>query len=276
MRTLVAPIASATVLIVSLAACSDSDSGSDAVRSGDGPAVSSQAASGASAESEETGDGTTSETPPEPAEVEATTSRFLTVEGKVQIPDGEAGELAVVMTGTPDGDSLPIVVRNRTEETLTGVAVAGTVRKPDGTLAGSGESQGLTPMILGPGEYAVGYVYFGGAKLSKDSQYDLTATGDPLDGNPYFIDMPIAEVNRVEGDYGDQFVGIVTNDSGAEVTGPVSVSASCFEDGIIVSTDTSYAEPEPIPAGGTAAFSIDIFDDACPQWIIGSNGYGEF
>jgi hypothetical protein len=199
---------------------------------------------------------------------------MLVVRGKIDIPDGDENQLSVVMVGRLGGDSVPIVIRNRTSEALSTLAVSGTARGADGALIGSGASQGFAPELLEPGEWAFGYVYFEGPNLPADAKYDLTATGRQPDEFSS-VDLRVAEVNRVSGDHGDQLVGIVENPSNTdEVGGPIDVIVACFNGrGTITSTHSDFAEASSIPPGGTSSFSVDFFDDACPSWALGSSGY---
>jgi hypothetical protein len=246
-----------------VACCSSSDS-DDTVRSGSGPSPASTSDSGPSS----------SEPNPEPASAPPATSPMLEVQGKVNIPDGEADKLSVVAVGKPDGDSVPVVIRNRTAEPLSALEVTGTARGAGGALIASGSSQGFAPALIQPGEWAFGYVYFGGPKLSPDTEYDLTATGQEPDDFGS-VDVQIVEVSTTSGAFGDQFVGIMKNPSTTDqVGGPVGVMVGCFDkSGTLFATHSSFAEADSIPAGGTSSFSIDLFDDPCPNWAMGASGF---
>jgi hypothetical protein len=205
-------------------------------------------------------DSTTTEPREETTTTEATTdpatAPSLVVEGTVTVPDGEEGELSVVLTGEADGDSgtVPVVVRNRTPDTLYGLEVTGTARSDDGDLAGSGSSQGFTPAVVGPGEWAFGYVYFEGA-VPAGATFDLTAEGETEDDSIFgLVDATISEHNVVEDDFGTTVVGIVANETGEEIAGPVNVNLMCFDEAGTgpLSTHDSYTEPDTIPSDGTA------------------------
>ena len=66
------------------------------------------------------------------------TAPSLAISGTVTIPEGEEGELSVVLTGIldEDGSSVPVVVRNRTADTVYSLEVSGTARSSDGALRG--------------------------------------------------------------------------------------------------------------------------------------------
>jgi hypothetical protein len=248
------------------ASCS---SGSDEVSSGKGPQPAKQTTTTKAAEKSTTT--STTEAPAEPA-----TSPSLVIAGTVTIPDGEKGKLSIALTGAAVGDdgSVPVVVRNRTSKTIYDVEVSGTARATDGSLAGSGSSQGFAPSAVGPGEWAFGYVFFEGS-VPAGATFDLTAKGETDTGFLNGADVTIAEHNVVPGDYGTSVIGIVSNKTEKEVSGPVSVDLMCFDDAgtAPVSTARGYAESDPIPAGGTSSFSVDLPDGPCTNFAMGASGY---
>jgi hypothetical protein len=209
------------------------------------------------------------------SDAEPSNSSYLLLDGSPLIPDGSPGQLAVVLIGSPDGGSVPVIVRNRTSEAVSFTVVSGTARDSSGSLIGSGESQGFEPAVIGPGEWAIGYVYFGWDDLPPDATFDLTATGQPVDG--YFIELnaTVEEFNRTQGSFGEAIVGIAKNTHDVEINGPVSVMVGCFSaDGDrLISTYSAYTDGEGIAPGGTSSFSVDLFDD-CPVFALGVSGYG--
>lgn len=209
------------------------------------------------------------------SDAEPSNSSYLLLDGSPLIPDGSPGQLAVVLIGSPDGGSVPVIVRNRTSEAVSFTVVSGTARDSSGSLVGSGESQGFEPAIIGPGEWAIGYVYFGWDDLPADATFDLAATGQPVD--EYFIELnaTVEEFNRTQGSFGEAIVGIAKNTHDVEINGPVSVMVGCFSaDGDrLISTYSAYTDGEGIAPGGTSSFSVDLFDD-CPVFALGVSGYG--
>lgn len=257
----------AAFAVALLSGCAGADSG-DVARSGNGPSPAPSTSQGQAASTGATNDGEASVAP--------ATSSKLNIHGKVQVPDGEDGELSVVVVGKPDpqAGSVPVIVRNRTPEPLSGIEVTGTTRDAAGKLIGSGSSQGFAPELLGPGEWAVGYVYFDGAKLTSETKYDLTATGTAPDESGGSVDVEIVEVSATAGTYSDQLVGIVKNATDSEVSGPISVMVGCFDNsGSLESTQSGFAESDPLAAGGTSSFSVDLFDGPCKNWAVGASGY---
>lgn len=254
----------AVLLAVALSGCGGSET--DTVRSGTGPS----AASSSDVAAEPTEESEEPETSAEPA-----TSSLLSVKGDFDIPEGEEGALSVVVIGTPDSGSstVPVAIRNRTDQALSNLEVTGTARDAKGGLAGSGSSQGFAPETIQPGEWAVGYVYID-AKLNNDTEFDLTATGQEPDDFMTAIDVNIVEVSLTKGQFGNQLVGIVENPTENEVQGPISVLAGCFtKDGTLIGTPNGFTEADSVVAGGTSSFAIDLFDEPCEAWAIGASGY---
>lgn len=254
----------AVLLAVALSGCGGSDS--DTVRSGTGPTAAS---------STETSAGPTEATEEPEVTVEPATSPLLSIKGELDIPEGDEGELSVVLIGTLDyaSSTVPVVIRNRTDTALSNLEVTGTARDAKGGLAGSGSSQGFAPETVQPGEWAVGYVYID-AKLDSDTEFDLTATGQEPDDFLSAIDLSIVEVALTQGQFGNQLVGIVENPTENEVQGPVSVLAGCFsKDGSLIGTPNGFAEADSVVAGGTSSFAIDLFDNPCAAWAVGASGY---
>jgi hypothetical protein len=258
-------LAIAVCAVTLLSACADSDS-ADTVRSGSGP-------------TQATSDDTGQESPEgsaEGASVEPTTSPLLNIKGKFEIPAGEDGALSIVVIGKPDPASgtVPVVIRNMTASPLTNLEVSGTARDGAGELMGSGSSQGFAPELVKPGEWAFGYVFIDGVKAAKDTEFDFTATGNEPDNFSGSIDVEIVEVALTKGNFGDNLTGILKNPTDEEVSGPVDVSAACFDkSGALISTQSGFADSDSLAPGGTSSFSVDLFEDPCEFFAVGSSGY---
>lgn len=255
-------IAACAMTVLSGCAGSDSD---DTVRSGNGP---TQATSE-----------NTEESPDESAEeasVEPTTSPLLNIKGDFEIPVGEEGALSVVLIGEPDpaSGSVPVVIRNMTASPLTNLEVSGTARDGAGKLMGSGSSQGFAPELVNPGEWAFGYVFIDGVKAAKDTDFDFTATGSEPDDFMSAVDVEIVEVALTKGNFGDNLTGILKNPTDEKVSGPVDVSVACFDkSGAFIGTQSGFADSDSLAPGGTSSFSVDLFDDPCEFFAMGSSGY---
>lgn len=266
----------ATVMLA--AACG----GGDDVRSGDGPAARSDDTNEAPTTTETVDDAdgaaeqaTTTTTAPV---ADPSTSPALAVVGNVAVPDGDEGELAVVV-GTADvddyGATVPVVVRNRTDATVYDVEASGTARGGDGALAGSGRSQGFAPTTVEPGEWAVGFLYFD-SSLPAGATFDVTATASDEAGFISSVDVRPIETNTSQAEFsGTQVIGIVENPTNAVVAGPVSVLVTCFDGAGTTPTSAhrGHTDADSIAAGGTASFTVDLFDAACPNFVVGASGY---
>ncbi|WP_454301889.1 hypothetical protein [Salana multivorans] len=198
----------------------------------------------------------------------------LAVAGIESLPDGEPGALSVVTQAAmlDRSGSLPIVVRNLTDRPVARVEVTGTVRDASGALIGSGSDQGLTPFVVGPGEVAIGYVYFGIEGLPDDATFELSVTGtDPADIFLGEIDLIVTEHNRTE----DSILVMLQNDTDKEVSGPIGVQMMCFDEaGVPVDTHTSYTEQEAAAPGGSVSTSFSFYGDApCERYILGGSGF---
>jgi hypothetical protein len=263
-KRLAAVICAATLF----AGCAASDS-DETVRSGDGPAS-------ANTDSAEQDLDPASDEDAGNASAEPTTSPLLNVKGDPQIPDGEDGQLSVVVIGLADPASgtVPVVIRNMTSSPLANLEVSGTARDGAGKLMGSGSSQGFAPELVNPGEWAFGYVYVDGLKVAKDTKFDFTATGSEPDDFLSSVDVEIVEVALTKGSFGDNLTGILKNPTDQEVSGPIGVSAACFDkSGALVSTQSGFADSDSIAPGGTSSFSVDLFDDPCENFAMGASGY---
>src|SRR5262245_45104578 len=68
------------------------------------------------------------------------------------IPKGKDGTLDVVITGPLIEGSVPIVIRNNTDDLLANITASGTARDSSGSLLAAGDSQNLFPDWLAPGQ----------------------------------------------------------------------------------------------------------------------------
>ena len=189
--------------------------------------------------------------------------------GVVALPTGDPGALSVIAAASEldRSRSLPIIVRNNTADTIGQIDVTGIARDGAGTLAGSGSSQGLEPARVEPGEIAWGYVFFGDV-TGDGLTFELSANGD--EPNTYFVPVEITELNAA----GDQIVGVLTNNTDGEVSGPISVGGVCFSaEGALLGTTRAFAEQSELAPGGIGSFSINLRGDPCPIGLLGASGY---
>ena len=221
-----------------------------------------------------TGSGTKDTETPAPAEPAAPdASPYVVGFGDLSVlsfPAGDPGELTVVSTGAKDelSDAVTIIVRNNTSDPIGQIEATGTARDAAGTLVGSGSSQGFKPVVVAPGEIAYGYVYFDGG-FPNGSTFDFKVAGEEV--GTYFRPITITEINNT----GDAIVGVVANDTGVDVTGPISVDVLCFAaDGSTIGPKSGFAEQSDLADGATGSFSISLYTDACPIGLVAASGYG--
>ena len=188
---------------------------------------------------------------------------------------GEPGKLSIVQIGQPVGSFLamvPIVVRNMTAGTLTGIEVSGGARS-GGQLVASGSSLGFHPSSVPPGGVAFGFVFFG-SELPADVSLELTVAGSPPDQYLSEVDVLVSEANLVADDYGSHVAGTVTNASDTTVSGPFSVGVYCFDGDLLISADTGYTDgSNELAPGASVTFSVALFDRECPTFLVAASGY---
>jgi hypothetical protein len=216
-----------------------------------------------SAQSEDTGSGS----------AEPPTGSYLQGTLQAPLPPGEPDEVSVIGVG-PMGSSTPVVVRNNTSDPVT-VHLSATARDPSGELVGSGEDQGLQPPQVAPGEIAIGYVFLGIDNPPRGTTIDVTARGDEVDEEFGGLPATITEHNLVDGEFGQQVVGIARNDNDVRMEGPISVLLMCFDEAANpLTTFSGSADIDGLDPGQEGSFSVDLFGDApCSQYLVGASGY---
>lgn len=258
-----------TVLVaLGAAGCASSD---DEPTSAERPEASTDSTTDEQASEDPEAPAEPSETPPGPAAPDA--SPYVVGFGDLSVlsfPAGDPGELSVIATGARDelSDSVTVIVRNNTSEPIGNIEATGAARDSAGALVGSGSSQGFKPVVVAPGEIAYGYVYFDGG-YPEGSTFDIDVTGAEVD--TYFRPITITELNNT----GDAIVGGVVNDTGVDVTGPISVAVLCFApDGTTLGSQNAYTEQSDLAEGATGTFSVDLYGDECPIGLAAASGYG--
>jgi hypothetical protein len=239
------------------------------------PTVSTSTGSVAEASPEETSSPTPEASPSATSVVpDVSNSRFLLIKGNVQLPDGDDG-LSLILSGKLDrSGSVPVIVRNNTEEALIRIAVQGTA-KSSGKLVGTGADQGLHPNLVMPGEFAFGYVYFESTKFPANTKYAFTVNAESADEASFetILDVVVTRAELVPGNFGDNVVGFVRNPYDTDVGGPIDVSLICMNDsGELTGHEGSFTNKDGAAPGEKLSFRIDVFED-CPNFIVGSSGF---
>lgn len=168
------------------------------------------------------------------------------------------------------------MVRNNTSQPAYRIEVTGTARDADGRLVASGSSQGFSPVLVQPGEWAFGYVFLGSEVSLDEITLDLSvsAMGTATSSFAASLDVEVIEAEFVTGDMFDRIVGIVRNQQDVPVTFPISVDVACFDNGQLVGIEGSFTEGGDLNPGATDSFSISMYgDQPCTTWAIAANGY---
>lgn len=185
---------------------------------------------------------------------------------------GAPGDVSVVYTGDAQfsSGSIPVVVRNATSETVSNVEIAATIRDAEGTLAGSGSSQGTTPAQIAPGSLALAYVYVEDS-VSEGFQAEHTVSFTELsEAFGSGVDLRVDELETTD----DGFIGTAVNETDETVSGPISVDVYCFdESGTIIDTKGTYTDQDEAAPGATVSYSVNFRGDPCPAYIVGLSGY---
>jgi hypothetical protein len=189
------------------------------------------------------------------------------------VPPGNSGELAVVANGVYDGMSLPVLVRNNTDEALIRVSVSVSVRDASGALLAVGEASDLTPARVEPGSYAFGSAYFDFASLPSDATFEFQAVGESVESALFIgqFDLLIQESSYL----GDRIVGTAINEQSETIQGPIGVDAACFgADGSLLGIANDFAAAETAASGEAIPFQVTLYNVAsCDLYLIGASGY---
>ena len=189
--------------------------------------------------------------------------------------DGDPGQVSVVQVGPLQkpslGASLLFAFRNNTTAGISHVDWTATARSA-GAIVATGSSQGTIPAQVAPGEVGLAYIYFENGEVIPDgTEYEFTVDTSTVDTESYnTAPLKVTEASIA----GDAIVGSATNESGAETTGPFSVSVYCFDGDNISSQFGSFAEQDgPIQDGGTVTFSAGLYGGTCSSFAVGVGGY---
>ena len=141
-------------------------------------------------------------------------------------PDATPGEITIVSVLDPSGrDSGLLVLRNGTEQTLTGFEVSVTGRDPAGTLVATGwtKVRRANPHRPGPVGNRIGL--YGCRRLPPDTSFeyeivDVQSDTEFIGG----VSVPIVETSSA----GMDVLGLVENSTEDEVSGPISILYVCL------------------------------------------------
>jgi hypothetical protein len=210
------------------------------------------------------------EATPAPVEVAVEVGGFIAGNAFSLLDQGEAGELTVVAVGPYDGLELPIVIHNNTGEDVENVQVEAIVRA-GGELVTSGGAQGIQPYMVEKGGFAIGYVYFSGADIPDDAEFEFNLDADPVGTNEFKSnrDLIVAEVNGGE----DGVVGTLANPHDETIVKFLILALACFdESGRLLDYISETASNDELKPGETRAFAISNVE-ACPIFLVAGYGF---
>jgi hypothetical protein len=166
-----------------------------------------------------------------------------------------------------------VVIRNGTDQTLTGFEVSVQGRDAAGVLVATGSDQGsVEPTLIGPGQLAIASIYMGIEELPADTEFEYEIVA--IDTDTAFIgkvSVPIIETSLI----GPDVLGVAKNSTDAEVSGPISVLYICIGlDNEITGYASAYADQDALDPGATTNFKARIYRGAtCEQSIAGASGW---
>lgn len=202
---------------------------------------------------------------------------FLNGDAKPNLPEGEAGKVAVIAQAPLEKDSLDAATltfafRNNTAEPISHVDWTANARA-NGKLVATGSSQGTQPAVVAPGEVGMAFIYFEAGESIPDSgaSYEFTAETSEANSESYnTAPLVVGEANRD----GAKIVGSATNKTDKKLTGPYGAEVYCFRGNEITGRAGSFAEEDgDIEPGATVHFTVDLYDTPCKTFAIGVSGY---
>lgn len=189
------------------------------------------------------------------------------------LPEGEPGELSEVAIGPYDGNVVPIVARNNTGEDIIRITAVVTARNPAGQVIANGNDPLFSPNLVRSGGISFGYAYFDGIELPEDTKYEVNLDYTPATDDEFenIRDLEVVEASTVDG----RVVGTLRNIYDAEVTGPIAISAACFdEQGNLLSHQQSFSSQDTLAPDETLTFQVENFQTGtCPQFLVAGSGF---
>lgn len=187
------------------------------------------------------------------------------------LPTAPAGTVDVVAFQALGEQTVAVVVHNNTDGQVSPLEVSATVRDSGGTLADSDSTDEFYPILLDPGQVAVGELFFSG-ETPADGSVELTvdwAQGDEWAESTFPRHrLPIVEWVAT----GGSITGLVGNATDAAVD-LVRIGAGCFStSGELLGLDDTFADRDEIPAGDSSAFTLRL-DTSCDLLVLAASGW---
>lgn len=188
-------------------------------------------------------------------------------------PKGEPGKLSIAATGEYDGTSLPVLIRNNTNNIVLRPSATGKALNPAGQMIATGGDQGFYPNLLEPGAISIGYIYFGGVDLQSDTTFQITLSGKQPSQQKF---ENIRDLNFIEAVYLDgRIVGTLKNGYDETLTGPFGVELACLDaDGALLSTSQAFSQAQSVVPGEEIPFQVpSIGSIDCPNFLVAGRGF---
>lgn len=157
---------------------------------------------------------------------------------------------------------------NNSSKGVAHVDISGTAKDPTGKIVGSGDSQGTSPSVIKPGQWALAFIYFQSADgLTSSDTMSFNVSTSPADTSSYnTAAIQVTQANLS----GSSVSGGVQNTTGQVVTGPISVDLYCFdaaghpdyEQGTFTSGSGDLAP------GATDSFEITLYNQPCSSYLV--------
>ena len=203
-------------------------------------------------------------------------STYLGGNANPTYPAGTPGKLSVVysapITSSPNGTSVPIVFRNNTKAGVAHVDISASATDMTGKIVGSGSSQGTSPSVVQPGQWAYAYIYFESLPESTNKFGSFSFKTTRVTTSFYnTAPIQVTQANLV----GMAITGGVQNTTGHKVAGPISINAYCLDstgNPAKVFTDFTSGSSDLAP-NATDSFQVNFYEGTCPSFLVGASGY---
>lgn len=192
------------------------------------------------------------------------------------LPEGEDGEVSIVAIDQEETASFAFVLQNRTDEVISRVDVSGRAYDKDDETLGSGSAYFVSPSVVEPGGYAIGYIYVDTSETSlpegstiPDVNIDYVEGIDPYES---IIGLDIENVEELSS--GD-LTGDVSNPHDIPVEGPFSIETVCISKDDKVLHDEAFADRDSLESGDSTTWTLSFYRAApdCEVRLLSASGY---
>lgn len=189
------------------------------------------------------------------------------------IPQGSTDEVEIVAQGPIVDSTVPVVIRNNTDDVIGLQEVLGVARDRSGSLIGTVESSLSSPYKVEPSGIAIVSVYWGVDPLPSDAELDLEVEYETWEEDAYYQDIQIMEATQTE----TGVIGIAENTSGRPAGGPFIVVGVCLNsNGAIQGYYSGSAHKNALEPDETTTYSTTFYGTGpCDHYLVSTNGFAE-